>query len=193
MSTIQQELEESIKIKKQILVDSKLISKIENACDMVLKTYNQGGKTLLGGNGGSAADAQHIAAEFVSRFYFDRPAISSIALTTDTSIITAIGNDYGYEDLFVRQLEAHAKPNDVFIAITTSGTSKNIIKALELSKNININTIVMTGNKKTNIDELCDICINIPSPSTPRIQECHILIGHMICGYVENELFGKNK
>ena len=193
MSTIQQELEESIKIKKQILVDSKLISKIENACDMVLKTYNQGGKTLLGGNGGSAADAQHIAAEFVSRFYFDRPAIPSIALTTDTSIITAIGNDYGYEDLFVRQLEAHAKPNDVFIAITTSGTSKNIIKALELSKNININTIVMTGNKKTNIDELCDICINIPSPSTPRIQECHILIGHMICGYVENELFGKNK
>ena len=192
MLNIQQEIEESIKIKKQILFDSKLISQIENACDMVLQTYKQGGKTLLGGNGGSAADAQHIAAEFVSRFYFDRPAIPSIALTTDTSIITAIGNDYGYEDLFFRQLEAHAKPNDVFIAITTSGKSKNIIKALELSKNIDINTIVMTGNKKTNIDELCDICINIPSPSTPRIQECHILIGHIICGYVENELFGKN-
>ncbi|HBK6300633.1 TPA: D-sedoheptulose 7-phosphate isomerase [Campylobacter jejuni] len=182
---------DSILAKEQILKDENLITLIKNASLEVVKAYKNGNKTLLAGNGGSAADAQHIAGEFVSRFYFDRPGIASIAFTTDTSILTAIGNDYGYENLFARQVQAQGVKGDVFIGISTSGNSKNILKALEICKEKGILSIGLTGASGGAMNELCDYCIKVPSTCTPRIQEAHILIGHIICAIVEEELFGK--
>lgn len=182
---------DSILVKEQILKDENLITLIKNASLEVIKAYKNNNKTLLAGNGGSAADAQHIAGEFVSRFYFDRPGIASIALTTDTSILTAIGNDYGYENLFARQVQAQGVKGDVFIGISTSGNSKNILKALELCKQKEIISIGLSGASGGAMNELCDYCIKVPSTCTPRIQEAHILIGHIICAIVEEELFGK--
>lgn len=146
---------------------------------------------MIAGNGGSAADAQHLAGEFVSRFYFERPGLPSLALTTDTSILTAIGNDYGYERLFARQIEANGKEGDVFIGISTSGNSDNIIEALKTCREKDITTIGMTGEIGGRMTELCDYCIKVPSQETPRIQESHILIGHIICSIAEESLFGK--
>ncbi|EGK1204422.1 D-sedoheptulose 7-phosphate isomerase [Campylobacter jejuni] len=186
-SYIKGHFQESILVKEQILKDENLITLIKNASLEVIKAYKNGNKTLLAGNGGSAADAQHIAGEFVSRFYFDRPGIASIALTTDTSVLTAIGNDYGYANLFARQVQAQGVKGDVFIGISTSGNSKNILKALELCKQKEIISIGLSGA----MNELCDYCIKVPSTCTPRIQEAHILIGHIICAIVEEELFGK--
>ncbi|EPN4754007.1 D-sedoheptulose 7-phosphate isomerase [Campylobacter jejuni] len=188
---IKEHFQESILVKEQILKDENLITLIKNASLEVIKAYKNGNKTLLAGNGGSAADAQHIAGEFVSRFYFDRPGIASIALTTDTSILTAIGNDYGYENLFARQVQAQGVKGDVFIGISTSGNSKNILKALELCKQKEIISIGLSGASGGAMNELCDYCIKVPSTCTPRIQEAHILIGHIICAIVEEELFGK--
>ncbi|EAI6295415.1 D-sedoheptulose 7-phosphate isomerase [Campylobacter jejuni] len=190
-SYIKEHFQESILVKEQILKDENLITLIKNASLEVIKAYINGNKTLLAGNGGSAADAQHIAGEFVSRFYFDRPGIASIALTTDTSILTAIGNDYGYENLFARQVQAQGVKGDVFIGISTSGNSKNILKALELCKQKEIISIGLSGANGGDMNELCDYCIKVPSTCTPRIQEAHILIGHIICAIVEEELFGK--
>ncbi|MCC3124583.1 D-sedoheptulose 7-phosphate isomerase [Campylobacter jejuni] len=190
-SYIKEHFADSILVKEQILKDENLITLIKNASLEVIKAYKNGNKTLLAGNGGSAADAQHIAGEFVSRFYFDRPGIASIALTTDTSILTAIGNDYGYENLFARQVQAQGVKGDVFIGISTSGNSKNILKALELCKQKEIISIGLSGANGGDMNELCDYCIKVPSTCTPRIQEAHILIGHIICAIVEEELFGK--
>lgn len=182
---------DSIKVKNEILNDENLLNLIKQTSLKILDAYKKGNKTLLAGNGGSAADAQHIAGEFVSRFYFDRPGLASIALSTDTSIMTAIGNDYGYENLFFRQVQAQGVSGDVFIGISTSGNSKNIIKALELCKEKNIISVGLTGASGGAMNELCDYCIKVPSSCTPRIQEAHILIGHIICAIVEEELFGK--
>ena len=190
-SYIKEHFQESILVKEQILKDENLITLIKNASLEVIKAYKNGNKTLLAGNGGSAADAQHIAGEFVSRFYFDRPGIASIALTTDTSILTGIGNDYGYENLFARQVQAQGVKGDVFIGISTSGNSKNILKALELCKQKEIISIGLSGANGGDKNELCDYCIKVPSTCTPRIQEAHILIGHIICAIVEEELVGK--
>ncbi|EDO8526773.1 D-sedoheptulose 7-phosphate isomerase [Campylobacter jejuni] len=190
-SYIKEHFQESILVKEQILKDENLITLIKNASLEVIKAYKNGNKTLLAGNGGSAADAQHIAGEFVSRFYFDRPGIASIALTTDTSILTAIGNDYGYENLFARQVQAQGVKGDIFIGISTSGNSKNILKALDLCKQKGIISIGLSGASGGAMNELCDYCIKVPSTCTPRIQEAHILIGHIICAIVEEELFGK--
>ncbi|EOD4202103.1 D-sedoheptulose 7-phosphate isomerase [Campylobacter jejuni] len=190
-SYIKEHFTDSILAKEQILKDENLITLIKNASLEVIKAYKNGNKTLLAGNGGSAADAQHIAGEFVSRFYFDRPGIASIALTTDTSILTAIGNDYGYENLFARQVQAQGVKGDVFIGISTSGNSKNILKALELCKQKEIISIGLSGASGGAMNELCDYCIKVPSTCTPRIQEAHILIGHIICAIIEEELFGK--
>lgn len=188
---IKEHFQESILVKEQILKDENLITLIKNASLEIIKAYKNNNKTLLAGNGGSAADAQHIAGEFVSRFYFDRPGIASIALTTDTSILTAIGNDYGYENLFAKQVQAQGIKGDVFIGISTSGNSKNILKALELCKQKEIISIGLSGASGGAMNELCDYCIKVPSTCTPRIQEAHILIGHIICAIVEEELFGK--
>lgn len=185
---IREQISDSIEVKTAMLNNPELIDKIAKAADICTKAYRNGNKTLFAGNGGSAADAQHLAGEFVSKFYFDRPGIPSIALTTDTSIITAIGNDYGYEELFARQVQAQGKPGDVFIGISTSGNSKNIVKALEECKKIGIYTIALTGSKPCDMDAF-DLVIKVPSPSTPRIQECQTLIGHIICCIVEENLF----
>jgi D-sedoheptulose 7-phosphate isomerase len=185
-----EQIAKSIKVKNDLLADMSLIDNIEKVADMIIFAYRAGNKTLLAGNGGSAADAQHIAGEFVSKFYFDRPGIASIALTADTSIITAIGNDYGYEKLFERQVQAQGVKGDVFIGISTSGNSENIVKALVACKSKGIFTVGLTGDKGGKMKDYCDVCIAVPSCETPRIQESHILIGHIICCIVEENLFG---
>lgn len=190
-SYIKNQISKSIETKQQILNDESLVAQIKQAGLKCIEIYKNWNKTLIAGNGGSAADAQHIAGEFVSRFYFDRPGIPSIALTTDTSILTAIGNDYGYERLFARQLEANGVKGDLFIGISTSGNSKNILEALKVCKNKGIFSVGLSGQSGGAMQELCDLCIKVPSNETPRIQESHILIGHMICAIVEEELFGK--
>jgi len=190
---IKKQIKESISVKKIILSNNDVLKKIEQVASIIIDIYKKGNKTMLGGNGGSAADAQHIAGEFVSRFYFDRPGLPSIALTTDTSILTAIGNDYGYEKLFARQVQALGVNGDVFIGFSTSGNSKNVLEALRVCREKGITTVGFTGENIGAMDELCDICIKVPSKETPRIQESHILIGHIICCLVEEELFGHLK
>lgn len=186
---IKSEIEETISTKKMLLDSPQFLAQMEKVIEVTLNAYKNGRKTLLAGNGGSAADAQHIAAEFVSRFYYDRPALPSIALTTDTSILTAIGNDYAYENLFSRQIEAQGEKGDVFIAISTSGGSKNVIKAIEAAKKKGVITVALTSAKGQAMADMCDYALMVPSNSTPRIQESHIVIGHMLCGAIEAALF----
>ncbi|WP_096025794.1 D-sedoheptulose-7-phosphate isomerase [Campylobacter lanienae] len=188
---VKNHFEDSIQVKNQILQDKALIELIQKVALITTNAYKNGFKTMLAGNGGSAADAQHIAGEFVSRFYFDRPGIPSIALTTDTSILTAIGNDYGYDRLFARQVQAQGVKGDIFIGISTSGNSINIIEALKVCKEKEIISIGLTGQSGGKMADLCDYCIKVPSNCTPRIQESHIVIGHIICAIVEEEIFGK--
>ena len=190
---IADQIRASISTKQAILSDKGLMRNIAAAAQMIVDAYEQGKKPLLAGNGGSAADAQHIAGEFVSKFYFDRPGIASIALTTDTSIITAIGNDYGYDKLFSRQIQAQGSAGDVFIGISTSGNSANLVEALRMCGQKGIKTIGLTGFTGGEMDSMCDLCIKVPSGETPRIQESHILIGHIICCIVEEKLFGDLK
>jgi D-sedoheptulose 7-phosphate isomerase len=184
-------IQDSIDTKNKLLADKEVCETIAKVSQLCIDAYKKGNKTLIAGNGGSAADAQHIAGEFVSRFYFDRPGLASIALTTDTSILTAIGNDYGYEKLFSRQVQANGVKGDIFIGISTSGNSKNILEALKECKEKGIITVGLTGESGATMAEECDYCIKVPSKSTPRIQESHILIGHIICAIVEEEIFGK--
>ncbi|MEM7182561.1 MAG: D-sedoheptulose 7-phosphate isomerase [Spirochaetota bacterium] len=188
---ILEQIQTSLQVKQEILSSDDLLSTIRKACEITIDAYKNGKRTLIAGNGGSAADAQHIAGEFVSRFYFDRPGLPSIALTTDTSILTAIGNDYGYEKLFSRQVEANGVEGDILIAISTSGNSPNILAAIDAAKQKKITIIGFTGKKGGKMKDLCDICICAPSDETPRIQESHILIGHIICAAVEEAMFGK--
>ncbi|WP_417831313.1 D-sedoheptulose 7-phosphate isomerase [Terasakiella sp.] len=183
------QLEETIRILNLMNDDQILKQKVDHAAQACIHALQNSGKILLAGNGGSAADAQHIAGELVSRFAFDRPGLAAIALTTDTSILTAIGNDYGYERLFARQVEALGVQGDVFIAYSTSGSSPNIIAALEEAKARDLTTIGLTGNRKGTMCDLCDILLEVPSADTPKIQEGHLLLGHTICGLVENTIF----
>jgi len=188
---IQNQIKKSLGVKERILSETSLMALIKNVSQKAAEIYKNGNKTLIAGNGGSAADAQHIAGEFVSRFYFDRPGLPSIALTTDTSIITAISNDYGYERLFARQVQANGQPGDMFIGISTSGNSPNIVEALKECKSMGIVTVGLTGETGGKMADLCDYCIRVPSMETPRIQEAHIMIGHIICSVVEEDIFGK--
>lgn len=190
---IVEQILDSIKTKQAIINNEELVEQINKAGEICIDAYKKGKKTLLAGNGGSAADAQHIAGELVSRFNFDRPGLPSVALTTDSSILTAIGNDYGYERLFARQIEALAVKGDVFIGISTSGNSPNILKALIACKEKGVYTIGLTGESGGKMNELCDICIKVPSSHTPRIQEAHITIGHIICSLVEDNIFSEFK
>lgn len=190
-SYINNQIKQSYEVKKEILANDILTNLIREVSERAVEVYKNGKKTLIAGNGGSAADAQHIAGEFVSRFYFDRPGLPSMALTTDTSIITAIGNDYGYEDLFARQIQANGVEGDMFIGISTSGNSRNVIKALKACKEKSVITVGLTGQSGGVMSDLCDYCIKVPSDETPRIQESHILIGHIICAVVEESIFGK--
>ena len=188
---IKNQILQSYLTKKILLENDSNILLINQITDIAVKTYQKGNKILFAGNGGSAADAQHLAGELVSRFYFDRPALPAIALTTDTSILTAIGNDYSFENLFSRQIEANGNKGDLFIGISTSGNSLNIIKAIEICKKKGIVTVGLTGKSGGKLADLCDYCIKVPSQETPRIQEAHILIGHIICSVIEEFLFGK--
>jgi len=189
---VAQQLSESISVKEAMLADGELVQQIEAIGELLIDTYRKGGKVLIAGNGGSAADAQHIAAELVSRFTFDRPALPAMALTTDTSILTAISNDYGYDSLFSRQLEASGRPGDVFIAISTSGNSPNIVRALHTAEDLDLVSIGLTGATGGQMADLCRHCLNVPSTDTPRIQEGHITIGHILCAAVEEGLFGRH-
>ena len=181
---------DSISVKKRILEDEGLINLLHEVADKCIAAFRQGNRVLLAGNGGSAADAQHIAAEFVGRYAFDRPGLPAIAFTTDTSMLTAIGNDYGFDQIFCRQLEANGRKGDVFIGISTTGNSPNVIAALQRARELDIITIGLTGQGGGEMQSLCDFCIKVPSMSTPRIQESHIMLGHIICGLVEEALFG---
>lgn len=171
--------------------DDQLCRSTVEAIEACVKALRNGNKILFCGNGGSAADAQHWAGELVSRFYYDRPGLPAIALTTDTSILTAIGNDYGYERSFSRQIEALGAENDVLIAISTSGNSGNILKALEVASKKNMITVGFTGKSGGKMASMCNICLRIPNDSTPRIQEGHEVLGHAICANIEAELFPK--
>ncbi len=188
---IQDTIRRSIDVKTALLNDEFAISQIETVAKKMIESYKQGHKTMFAGNGGSAADAQHLAAELVNRFRFDHLGLPALALTTDTSIVTAIGNDYGYDFLFTRQIAALGNNGDVFIGISTSGNSENIVKALQYCKEKGIYTVGLTGGNGGKMKALCDECIVVPSNETARIQESHILIGHILCGFVESAMFEK--
>lgn len=191
MKSIKEEIAESIAVKQAILDSPQIQASIASAARMLTEAYQAGHMALLAGNGGSAADAQHLAGELVNRFYFDRPGIPAHSLSTDTSVMTAVGNDYGFKYLFARQVQAHGRQGDVFIGISTSGNSENVVEALKVCREKGIKSIGLTGNAPCQMDSLCDLCIKVPSECTPRIQEAHILIGHIICAIVEENLFGK--
>lgn len=181
------QLEESTRIKNAVA--ESLVDTIVEAARMIISAYKAGRKVLLIGNGGSAADAQHIAGELVGRLKMDRPALPAIALTTNTSVLTALANDYGYDTVFSRQLEALAVEGDVLIAITTSGSSPNVLRALDTARSKGIITIGLTGGKGNALKDKANLTIMVPSDDTQRIQEAHITIGHIICHLVEGEMF----
>ncbi len=179
--------EKTIELHEQVVRDLKLncMMELEQIAEICQKTLKADGKILLCGNGGSAADSQHIAAEFVGRFVKERQGLPAIAFTTDTSILTAVGNDYGYDEVFRRQVEALGRANDVLVGISTSGNSINIVKAFEQAKKQKINTIALTGIKESKMSELADVTLKVPTSVTARVQECHIMVGHMICEYID--------
>ena len=185
---IKDEIQKSIKVKSDIIKNTKLLSKIENLTNEVLRSIKNGGKIIFCGNGGSFADSQHLAAEFVSRLRFDRAPLPSIALVTNSSNITAIANDYGYEEVFSREIISLGKETDVFIPISTSGNSQNILKAIKSAKDMKIKVIGLSGKDGGEMKKLCDVLL-MPSKSTEKIQESHIMIGHIVCSIVEYEYF----
>lgn len=181
---ITSQIEASIAVKQALLADVGLLAQLQQLAQDCLAALKAGGKIIFAGNGGSFADAQHLSAEFTSRFLFDRAPLASVVLAANNSAISAIGNDYGYEFVFARELEALAQPADVFIAISTSGNSANVLAAVKVAKARGLRTIAWTGAGGGRLRELCE-CLCIPSPETARIQECHILVGHILCGLVE--------
>lgn len=181
-------IEASITVKQQLLQDDVLLQRIVDVGRLMTVTVARGNRVIFAGNGGSAADAQHLAAEFVSRFEFDRPGLPSLSLATDTSMITAIGNDYGYDKLFRRQLEAQARQGDMFVGITTSGRSRNVLEAFGVCRGLGVTSVALCGIGGE-LEPLVDHVLRAPSHHTPRIQECHILIGHMLCAQVELAMF----
>lgn len=180
-----------IETAEKLLSDRSVSDSVERAATSIIKAFSSHSKLLLAGNGGSAADSQHIAAEFVNRFYIDREGLPALALTTDTSILTAVGNDYSFDRVFSRQLASLGKEGDVFWALSTSGNSTNILEALAECRKKGIISLGFTGAKGGRMDGSCDILIKVPSDETPRIQEMHILLAHVICAIVEKELFKK--
>ncbi len=186
---ISQSIEQSIAAKRAILDNPEFQSRIQQAAEMITESLRQGGKIHFCGNGGSAADAQHLAAELSGRFYFDRPPLNAEALHCNTSYLTAVGNDYGYDLVFSRLLRGTAKAGDVIVGISTSGNSKNILNAFEAAKEMGVKIIAMTGETGGAMKDYADILLNAPSKDTPRIQESHIMIGHIICELVETALF----
>lgn len=182
-------IEASMNVKQQVLNDAQLQATVASCVNLIVHAFKNGNKVLFCGNGGSAADAQHLAAEFSGRFYIDRKALPAEALHCNTSYLTAVANDYSYDVIYARLLDGIGNSGDVIIGLSTSGNSKNIVKAFELAQQKNITTIGFTGATGGAMKTCSDYLINIPSTDTPRIQECHILLGHIICELVEAELF----
>lgn len=187
---IKKQIQDSIAVKEAILADDQILEKITQTARAMVAVFRAGGKVLFCGNGGSAADAQHIAAELSGRFYTDRPPLYAEALHVNTSYMTAVANDYGYDAVYARMVEAAGRPGDMLMAISTSGNSSNILKAAEAARAANMTIVGMTGHLGGKLAQVSDILLNVPSADTPRIQESHILIGHILCEYVEAAMFG---
>ncbi len=179
----------SIEVKQKLLTDSFLISEIRKVAVACTNAFSRGNKVLLCGNGGSAADAQHIAAEFSGRFYYDRPPLPAEALHVNTSFLTAVANDYSFGEVYARLVKGIGREGDILFAFSTSGNSENVIRALETARSMNMTTVGFSGESGGKMAGLCDFLINIPSADTPRIQESHIMVGHIICEIVESTLF----
>jgi D-sedoheptulose 7-phosphate isomerase len=186
---VRNSIQASIAVKELLLRNTEVVSVVAKVCERLVDTFDKGNKVLLFGNGGSAADAQHIAAEFVGRFGFDRPALPALALSVNTSCVTAIGNDYGFDLVFSRQIEALARRGDVAVGISTGGNSSNVLNALSVAGTLGLCTLALTGCTGGKLKNAVDYCICAPSNETPRIQECHILIGHIIAELVEEAIF----
>ena len=182
-------IEASIATKQDLLRSAGTVATVAKVSELLVATLRRGNKILLFGNGGSAADAQHIAAELVGRFAFNRPALAAMALSVNSSCVTAIGNDYGFDQVFSRQIEALARSGDVAVGISTSGSSPNVAQALSAAKKMGLHTVALTGRSGGDLLNKVDHCIRVPSRETPRIQECHILIGHILSELVEREIF----
>lgn len=187
---VREQLGNSLAVMQKVREDDRLVGAVSDAAAATARALLAGHKLLVAGNGGSAADAQHLVAEFVSRLTVDRPALRAVALTTDSSILTAIGNDYGYEHVFERQVEAIGQPGDVFLGISTSGQSPNVLRALELCRKRKITTIGFSGKEGGKMASLCDYNVIIPSSVTQYIQECHLALEHIFCMIVERCYFG---
>ena len=170
--------------------DRALVAGVAEVAALITRTFRNGGKLLIAGNGGSAADAQHIAAEFVCRFKMDRDSLAAMALTTDTSVLTAVGNDYGFEQVFARQIAGLGRPGDCFLALSTSGRSPNVLIALKVARDRGIATIGLTGQKGDAMRSTCDLLLSVPASETDLIQQIHMVVAHAVCGMVERELFG---
>lgn len=182
-------IQSSVDVKVKLMSDVALLTKVEQVTSIIIKAFAEGNKVLFCGNGGSAADAQHLAAEFSGRFYTDRDPLPSEALHCNTSYLTAVGNDYGFEFVYSRLVKGMAKPGDVLVALSTSGNSVNILNALEQAKKSGMITVGLTGETGGKMNGICDYLLNVPSRDTPRIQESHIMVGHIICEMVEQQLF----
>jgi len=190
---VRDRIQRSIDTKTRLLLDANFQNLVAQVAMRIVQSLRAGGKVLFFGNGGSAADAQHLAAEFVGRYLKERPALPALALTVNSSCVTAIGNDYGFERVFARQIEALGKEGDVAVGISTSGNSRNVVRALEAAKSKSIFTVALTGASAGIMRDIADCTIRIPSEETPRIQECHILTGHVICEIAEEMLFEDSK
>lgn len=188
---IQQAIEDSIKLKQSLLKDTHFMEQIQRVIDLMVKAYKDNKKVLFCGNGGSAADAQHLAAELSGKFYYDREPLDAEALHVNTSYLTAVANDYTYEEVYARMLRAAGQKGDVVVGISTSGNSKNVIKAFETAKQKGMLTVALTGEGGGKMGKMADVLLAVPSKDTPRIQECHIMIGHIVCEMVEKTLFPK--
>jgi len=186
------EITERIELKKKVLSDSSLIDSIIEVSSLCIESLNAGNKIMLAGNGGSAGDSQHIAGELVNRFHYDRDGLAAVALTTDTSVITAIANDYDYNQIFSRQIESIGKLGDVFFGITTSGNSGNILEAAKAANKIGVKVVGLTGESGGQLADLCDVVVAVPSGGTPEIQEIHLFIAHTVCSIIESEIFPRS-
>lgn len=193
MDTVIRSIEDSIITKQNILRNIELLERIEAVAEVMVKALKDGKRILWCGNGGSAADAQHLAAELSGRFYYDRPPLNSEAMHCNTSYMTAVANDYGYDLIYSRMIDGACKPGDVLVGISTSGNSKNICNAFRKAKELGVITVAMTGETGGEMKTLTDYLLNVPSSDTPRIQESHIMIGHIICEIVEAQMFPKSE
>jgi len=189
MNRIQQAIQKSIDVKQQILNDPVLLSSLEEAVEICISTLKNNGKILFCGNGGSAADAQHLAAELSGRFYFDRPPLNAEALHVNTSFLTAVANDYSYDEIFARMIRAQGHEGDTVVGLSTSGNSPNVLRAFDVAKELKMNIVAFTGKSGGKMREKADILLNVPSGDTPRIQESHILLGHLLCELIESRMF----